>query len=564
MNIDILIRGGTVCDGTGTEAYRADIGISGDRIAFIETLTATGAGHLDRKPGIEIDARDMAVAPGFIDTHAHSDFTLLADPRAEGKIFQGITTEINGNCGLSAAPLYGKALEQRDPDLRELGIRERWETLRDYFIILEQISISMNFVTLAGHGNIRASVAGYENRQLSSTERTMMGALLDETIRDGAIGISSGLIYPPGLYSDMDELVDLCNAFKHSYRKRSSIQPQNIYSASRDRAGERDNSGGFGIYASHMRSEGDLLLESIDEIIQTGRKSGIKVHISHIKTSGEKNWNKIDRAVSMIEEARSGGVRITCDRYPYTAASTDLDAVLPSWVYEGGAKRELERLTDSDTRKRIKQEILDEHPEISYWENITVATVFSEKNSWMEGKNIAWIAEQKGLEPVDLLLSLLAEEELRSGAIFASMCEENLMKFLSLPYVMIGTDSSARSASGVTCRGKPHPRGFGSFPRLLGAYVRDKRLMSLESAVHKATMLPAKTFGIHNRGVLKRGACADLVVFDPDKINDRATFSEPFMKPDGIKHVIVNGVLALKDGELTGKRSGRILKHGKG
>jgi N-acyl-D-amino-acid deacylase len=562
INIDILIRGGTVYDGTGKEPFLADIGISGDRIALIEEHTAKGTCHLDGKPAKIIDAKDMAVCPGFIDTHAHSDFTLIADPRAEGKISQGITTEINGNCGLSAAPLYGNAAEQRDADLKELCISERWATFKEYFAIIEKLGLSVNCATLAGHGNLRACTAGYENRKLTSAERLSMVTLLEECLNDGAIGISSGLIYPPGVYSDTDELINLCKAL-HSYHNRSMIQLHQRNPIGPNQASGTVNSGSFGIYASHMRSEGDQLIESINEIIRIGRESGIRVHISHIKTSGEKNWYKIDKVISIIEEARKEGVHITCDRYPYTASSTGLDTVLPTWTYEGGAEKEIERLTDNETRKRIRQQILLENPESNYWENISIAMVASEINRWMEGKSIASIAMQKGLEPVDLVLNLLIEEGLRSGAIFSSMCEENLIKFLSLSYSMIGTDSSARSTSGPTFRGKPHPRGFGSFPRFLGTYARDKSLMSLESAVQKATMLPAKTFGIRNRGVLKKGACADIVVFDPGKINDRATFGKPFLKPDGVTFVIVNGVLSLKDGELTVLRGGRILRYGK-
>lgn len=562
INIDILIRGGTVYDGTGMEPFLADVGISGDRIVFIEKHTATGTGHLDRRPARIIDAKDMAVSPGFIDTHAHSDFTLIADPRAEGKISQGITTEINGNCGLSAAPLFGNAAEQRDADLKELCISERWATFKEYFAIIEKLGLSLNCATLAGHGNLRACIAGYENRKLTSAERLRMVTLLEECLKDGAIGISSGLIYPPGVYSDTDELIDLCKAL-HTYHNRSMIQLHRRNPIGPNQASESVNSGRFGIYASHMRNEGDHLIESINEIIRIGRESGIRVHISHIKTSGEKNWHKIDQVVSIFEEARREGVHITCDRYPYTASSTDLDTVLPNWTYEGGAEKEIERLRDNETRKRIRQQILLENPERRYWENITIATVASDKNRWMEGKSISSISIQKGVEPVDLVLGLLVEEGLRAGAIFSSMCEDNLIKFLSLSYSMIGTDSSARSTSGPTFRGKPHPRGFGSFPRFLGTYARDRRLMSLESAVHKATMLPAKTFGIQNRGVLKIGAFADMVVFDPGTINDRATFGKPFLKPHGVSCVIVNGVLSLKDGELTVLRGGRILRHGK-
>jgi len=545
--VDTLIKGGLIFDGTGSEPFEADIGISGDRIAFInkkakvksQSPSVTRRGEKSEVSANRvIDAKGLAVSPGFIDTHAHSEFTLLADHRAEGKISQGITTEIDGNCGLSAAPLYGEALKQREEDLMELGIVERWTTFKGYFDILGK-GIALNFVTLVGHGNLRACVAGYEDKALNNNEIKKMQALLKEAIKEGAIGLSTGLIYPPGVYSTTEELINL-------FRPSSFIlRPSRL------------------IYTSHMRSEGDKLLESIEEIIRIGRKAGVNIHISHMKTSGKKNWHKIDNAISLIEEARREGIRITCDRYPYTAASTDLDTILPPWVYEGGMKEELKRLKSSEFQEKIKKEILYEYPEIEYWGNVNIASVSSEKNRWMEGKSIAYIARHEDSETVDIFLKILIEEKLRVSAIFASMNEDNLKRFLSLPYVMIGTDSSARSTSGPTYKGKPHPRGFGSFPRFLGRYVRDNGLISMNEAIHKITMLPAKTFGISKRGVLKKGAFADLVVFDYRKIIDRATFDKPFLKPEGIYYVFVNGLSAVWEGELTGINAGRILKHGR-
>ncbi len=530
--IDILIKNGLVFDGTGSKPFEADVAISGDRIAFIGEKTVAG-----RKAGIKphstIDAKGMAVTPGFIDTHAHSEFTLLADSRAEGKIHQGITTEINGNCGLSAAPLYGEALKQREEDFRDLGIRERWSTFTEYFQILGKRRIPYNFVTLAGHGNIRACVAGYEDRRLTAGEGKKMKALLRKAVREGAIGLSTGLIYPPGVYSDEAELIALAGCAKNL------------------------------IYTSHMRSEGDRLIEAVHEVITIAKKSGIKAHISHIKTSGEKNWKKIDDVVWMIQKARKENVRITCDRYPYTSSSTDLDTLLPSWAYEGGAGEELVKLKNPALREKIKKQVRSEHAGADYWENVYVSSVSSEKNRWMEGKSLAYIANRRNSGPVEMLMGILIEEKLRAGAIFSSMSEENLLRFLSLPYVMIGTDSSARSTSGVTCRGKPHPRGFGSFPRFLGRYVRDRSLLGMSEAIHKITMLPAETFGIHKRGVLKKGAFADIVIFDPEKVADRATFEEPFLKPEGIYCVIVNGLRAVWEGEMTGNMAGRILRHGR-
>jgi len=424
-------------------------------------------------------------------------------------------------------------LKQREKDLGELNIRERWSTLDGYFEILEKKGLAFNFATLVGHGNLRACIAGYEDKRLTASDKKKMRILLRGSLREGAIGISTGLIYPPGIYSDTEELVDLARCCKKL------------------------------IYTSHMRSEGDKLIESVEEIIRIGKEAGIKVHISHIKTSGEKNWHKIGNAISMIEDARENGARITCDRYPYTAASTDLDTILPSWAYEGGTEKELKRLKSLKFQKKMKKEILCEHPEKEYWEGVIVASVSSEKNRWMEGKSIACIAHYESSEPVDILFKILIEERLRVGAIFSSMNEDNLRRFLSLSYVMIGTDSSSRCTSGPTCKGKPHPRGFGSFPRFLGRYVRDNGVISMREAVHKITMFPAKTFGIDKRGVIRKGAFADLVIFDHGKIIDRATFDEPFLKPEGICYVFVNGKPAIWDGKPTGIFAGRVLRHGR-
>jgi N-acyl-D-amino-acid deacylase len=537
--IDVLIKNGLIFDGTGSDPYEADIGISGDRISFINGISKCGMRNAEynAKPQNVIDARGMAVAPGFIDTHGHSEFTLLADPRAKGKICQGITTEINGNCGLSAAPLYGEAFEHREADLKEYDIRERWSTLSEYIVVLAERKPSLNFVTLAGHGNIRASVLGYKNKVPDQSEMQKMQMLLRETVEQGAIGLSTGLIYPPGVYSATKELIDLLD---FSSPRTSKF-----------------------IYASHMRSEGDRLTESIEEIIRIGKESGIHVHISHIKTSGQKNWHKIDKALLLIEDARQNDIPVTCDRYPYTASSTDLDTVVPAWAYEGGSDAELGRLKSRDIRDKIREEILHEHPEAKYWEEIRVASVSSEKNKWMEGKTVAYISGERKLPPVDTLFHILIEEKLRVGAIFSSMSEDNLKRFLSLPYNMVGTDSSARSAEGPTGRGKPHPRGFGSFPRYLGRYVRDNGLMSMKEAVYKITLLPARTFGIENRGVLKKGIFADIVIFDYGKIIDMATYDEPFLKPEGINYVIINGLPVVWEGQPTDVRNGRILKPGK-
>lgn len=528
LMIDYLIKNGLVIDGSGKNPAEANIGIKGDRICFIEDA------RVDAKE--VIDARGLIVSPGFIDTHTHSEFTLLADARAEGKISQGVTTDISGNCGLSAAPLYGEALEQREADLEELGIKERWATFGEYFSLLEKKGIAINFATLCGHGNIRASVVGYKNRKPDKKEMAEMKRLFAESLNQGARGLSTGLIYPPGVYSDTQELIELCSKLRSAFGGPNSKL----------------------IYTSHMRSEGDKLIESIEETIEIGRTSGVHAHISHIKTSGKDNWHKIDRAIELMETAMSQGVKLTCDRYPYIASSTDLDVVLPSWVFEGGRDEGVKRLKDKTIRGKLKSGLSSKPAD--YWKNIYISSVTKYGNKWMEGENIFNISQRMGKVIEDAVLDVLIDEGLRAGAIFFSMSEENLKRFLSLPYATVGSDSSARSFSGITRNGKPHPRGFGTYPRFIGKYVRDEGLMPLSEAIKKITALPAEAFGLKQRGLLKQGFYADIVLFNYDKINDRATFNEPFQKAEGIEYLFVNGRLALKQGEYTGSLSGRVLK----
>lgn len=525
----ILIRGGKVYDGTGRDAFVADIIIKGD---WIERITAPHWSHENKAEEI-IEAESLSVAPGFIDAHAHSEFTLFADGRAQGKLFQGVTTEINGNCGLSAAPLYRDAREHREGDLDALGIGERWSTFREYFGFLEKRGIAINFATLAGHGNIRASVIGYGDKKASDEDERRMVELLREAVSEGAIGLSTGLIYPPGLYADAKEITELAKAVKNL------------------------------IYSTHMRSESDELIEAIREAVGIGRDSGIHVQISHIKTGGKENWGKIEEAIAIIEEARREGVRVTCDRYPYIAAFTDLDALLPPWMFAGGSDEELKRLADPKIRSALKRQFLSQGRMDDYWDRVVISSLQSEPNKWMEGKTLSNISASTNKDPVDFLLDILIEERLRIDAIFHSMNEDNLVRFIGLPYLMIGSDSSARSTDGPTCRGKPHPRGFGTFPRFLGRYARDKKVMGLSEAIHKMTLLTAKTFGLKERGAVMPGLAADLVVFDEDKIIDCATFEEPFEKPDGIHYVLVNGQPAVLEGVATGKLAGRILRHGR-
>lgn len=519
--IDILIKNGLIYDGSLNEPFISDISISEGRIESIGSFNIKNA-------GLVIEAKGLAVSPGFIDSHAHSDFTLLADPRAEGKIYQGITTEINGNCGMSAAPMYNKALEKREEDLKQLGINDRWNTLQEYFTLLSRSGTAVNTAMLVGHGNIRGSVLGYDNREPSSSDLLEMSMLLKTAIEDGAIGLSTGLIYPPGVYSGTEEIIALAEILK-----------------------DRDL-----IYTSHIRSEGDMLIEALREVVRIGHEAGVKVHVSHIKTSGESSWYKADEVMELLREAKNKGVMITCDRYPYIASGTDLDSILPSWAYDGGNEKEIKRLQDGSERVKMKKGMKSSSAQ---WEKIIISSVASEKNKWMEGRTISYICKELKTDETDFVFNLLIEEKLRVGAIFLSMNEKNLAKFFSLPFCMIGTDSSARSFDGPTRTGKPHPRGFGSFPKLFGKYVRDENLMTLSTAVNKSTMLPAMTFGLKGRGTIKEGMFADIVVFSPEKIKDTATFDDPYQKPEGIYYVLVNGTPAVYEGKPTGKLAGRIL-----
>lgn len=515
---DLVIRGCTVYDGTGSIPFTSDIAIDGDRISRI----AQGL-----KGQSTLDANGLTASPGFIDVHGHSEFTLLADPRAEGKLQQGITTEIIGNCGLSAAPLLGACAERRLPDLSDYGIESNWESLRGYVKILEGLPLEINVATLVGHGNIRASVMGYVDRDPTTNEMEQMRVLLREAIEDGALGLSTGLIYPPGAYSKAGEIESLAKAGV-------------------EMAGEKF------IYTSHMRSEGDDLLNSIKETLRVGEVSGAKVHVSHLKTWGRDNWHKAQKCVELLEDAQSRGIRTTCDRYPYTASSTDLDALLPAWVYEGGTESELKRLGSLEVRERLQEESPVTEDDAR---SVVISSVGSATGEWMLGKSLYEIAQVLKKEMMPALFHLLLKEKLRVGAIFHVMSQENLERFLALPYCMIGSDSSARGFDGPTNIGKPHPRGFGSFPRFINQWQG-----SLEEALRKITKLPAETFGLKDRGHLAEGAYADICVFDPEAFRDTATFDEPYKRPVGMRHVIVNGQVALSDGKMLDTGGGRFIR----
>jgi N-acyl-D-amino-acid deacylase len=523
---DIVISNGKIIDGSGRLPYRGSIGIKGDMILKIEATTSLSGKRI-------IDAEGMVVSPGFVDIHGHSDYFLLVNPQAESKVRQGVTTEIGGNCGYSAAPIFGKEADEREVEYRkQFSLDLNWHTVQEYSELLKRIGISMNFAILLGHNTIRASVMGKENRAPGKKELEDMCIAVEKGMNEGAFGLSTGLIYSPACFAKIDEMVALNNVVKR-YK---------------------------GVFTTHMRSEDDLVLEAMNEVIEIARQTHVPLQISHLKTSRERNWNKLDRMFQVIERAIDEGLDITCDRYPYIASNTGLQAILPDWASEGDKKTRIDRLRDGTVREKIRNEIVKKHPEPDYWKTIVISTVVSEKNNKYEGMSIADASGIVGKEPFDFTMDVLTEEEMNVSANYFTMSEENLVKIYRKPYTMIGSDSACRAHYGPLAEGKPHPRAFGTFPRVLAVYVREKGIMDISTAVKKMTSDPCRKLGIQKRGELREGFYADMVIFNPDTIMDKATFSEPIQYPEGIDYVIVNGNITVEKGEHTGCKSGRVLR----
>ena len=521
---DILIHGGTVIDGTGAPAQRCDVGITGDTIAALGMLQNAQAREF-------VDARDMHICPGFIDMHSHSDFNMLVQPPGRGKIMQGITTEVVGNCGLSAAPLLGAARAQREKSINNLGLDLCWTHLDEFAEIVKTKNLSCHMLPLIGHGNIRGSVVGYGNRQPTADEMKTMERLLIRQMEAGAWGLSTGLVYPPGIYAAREEIIALAKTAA--------------------RFG--------GIYTSHMRSEGGQLLEAIAETLDVGRSAGLPVQISHLKTQGKRNWHKLTAVFELIEKARAGGMAVFADRYPYTASSTGLDVVFPAWACEGGNAAELERLQSPEVRERIYADILERMTEVELGRDILIAKVLTKKNKPLEGMRLGAAAALRSQSVGEALFSILTEEELDVDAVFFSMCEDNLGKILRKDYVMIGSDASVWDTAGVLGEGKPHPRAFGSFPRVLRKYVFEQKLLSLENAVYKMTGLPARAIGLADRGVIRQNMKADLLLMRMADVQDRADYADPHRYPAGISRIMVEGTWEVVEGALTGNYAGRLL-----
>jgi N-acyl-D-amino-acid deacylase len=529
-DFDVIIRGGTVYDGTGAEPKHVDVAIRGDRIAEIGDVKTAKAKTV-------IDARGLAVAPGFINMLSWSNESLIQDGRSQSEIRQGVTTEIMGE-GESMGPVNDGVREHMLREQGDIKYEIKWNTLAEYLRYLETRGVSCNVASFVGATTIRENVIGFEDKPPTPEQLEQMRQLVRKEMEAGALGIGTSLIYPPAFYAKTGELIELCKvAAKYQ-----------------------------GKYISHMRSEGNRLLEGLDELIRISREAGIPAEVYHIKAAGQQNWPKIDDSLSRIEAAQKEGMKITADMYTYTAGGTGLDASLPPWTEDGGYPALFKRLRDPATREKIKAQVKTPSDE---WENMYLAAggpehillvgFKSENLKPLTGKTLAEAAKMRGKDPIDTAMDLIAEDESRIGTIYFIISEENIRKELSKPWISFGSDEASQAPEGVFLKSNPHPRAYGNFARVLGKYVRDEKVIPLTEAVRRLSALPATNLGLDHRGFIEKGMFADVVVFDPATISDRATFEKPHQYAIGVKHVFVNGAQVIKDGEHTGAKPGRAL-----
>lgn len=530
---DILFKNGLVIDGTGRPGFRADVLVSGDRIACVGRRDSVGARV--------IAADGLAVVPGFIDVHSHTDALVLINPTCESKLTQGVTTEIVGNCGFSPAPRGG--MQQRDSDLdilRLMGVERNWESVGDFLSALDSSPKSINIGTMAGHSSIRSFVMGCGDRRPTADETARMCRLMEECMRGGAFGLSSGLVYPPGAYAETEELIELSKAAaKYG-----------------------------GIYATHLRNEDCGLISAVEEAIEIGRKAGIGVQIAHHKACGVKNWGNVADTLDIIDGARKEGLDVWADQYPYTATNTSLSTMLPLWVMDGGREEMLSRLNDPAAVKRIREEMLggeygESVEDMGGWESVVLSSVPSRENSFMDGMSLAEISGRIKKHPVDVIIDTVREERGRVNIIHFTVSEEDVKTVMKHPAVLVASDAGARMSAGPLGEGKPHPRSYGTFPRVLGKYVREEGVLTLEEAVAKMTGKSARRYGIAERGEIAEGYFADITVFDPNTVRDNATFREPRGRASGIEYVMVNGEIVLESGRIIEENTpGRTVRKG--
>ena len=529
---DLLIRNGRVVDGTGRRAFQADVAVRGDRVVRVGSVPA------DARAKRTIDASGLVVAPGFIDMLGQSEHYVLIDPRAMSKVMQGVTTEVTGEGG-SPAPVNERILKEDEPFNRRFNLTVDWRTLHEYFRRLGVSGSGVNLATFVGATQVRAYVVGFDNRDPTPAELEQMKSLVAEAMEDGALGLSTSLQYVPARFAKTGEIVELAKVAR--------------------RYG--------GIYATHQRSEANALDASLAEVFEIARRARIPTEIWHLKAAYRKNWGRMPQVLARIRAARARGLDVTADVYPYTAASTGLAACLPPWAVEGGGEKMLKRLRDPETRARIRADILRDSNE---WENIylgsggapgvLVGSVFNRELEALQGKRISEIAKEQGKDEIETLFDIIVADRGQTGAIYFMMSEDDLRAALREPFVSVCTDSGARATDGPLSGSKSHPRGWGSYPRILSRYVRDERLLTLEQAVHKMTGRPAARVGLRDRGLLRAGAFADITVFDPARVRDLATFEQPNQYPEGIHYVVVNGQLEVDGGRRTPVNAGRPLR----
>ena len=526
-DVDVFITDAWICDGTGSSPQKGSVSVTGDRITGI---------YIGEAPTLQctkiIRGEGKILAPGFVDVHSHSDYTVLAAPESLSKITQGITTEIVGNCGFSAFPLSGVLRDDEITAHSALGIEFSWTNAHEYFEQVEKAKPAVNIASYVGHRNLRGCVLGFEDRRPTHTELKAMIRLLAEAFEAGAIGISTGLIYIPGLFADSEELCALT-----------------LESAKRG-----------GIYASHIRGEGDRLLQAAEEFFTIVDHTGTRAQYSHLKASGKRNWGKVDVVLAEIEKRLERGAHIGFDRYPYTASSTELSSLLPSWVVEGGRAAALRRLSDSSMRERIAQELEDDFRGEAPWHDILLADIPHESYRHYCGWSLAALAEELRMRPLDLFFELLVAGELEVWICHFTMSERDMDRVLSHPLCMVCTDAESRATQGVLAQGSPHPRAFGSFPQFIRRYVVEQKNMPIEEAIRKMTQLPAQAFQLKDRGQIALGYTADLVLFDLEAIGDPNEFGKPPRYATGVEMVMVNGVVEIENGVPTDARGGKVLR----
>lgn len=522
---DVLIAGGDVYDGSGAGPVPADVGVCGDRVAAVGR-------SLPREAGAVVDAAGKAVCPGFINILSHSNLSILHDPRSLGELTQGVTTEVFGE-GVSMGPLTPRLKAELEHTSRYLDVEVSWTRLSEYLRHVERRGVAQNVASFIGAGTLRAGAVGYDDRPATLAELDRMRQIAAEEMADGALGIASALVYPPGSYAGTGELASLCEV-----------------AAAYD-----------GCYASHVRGEGEQLHAALGEFLRIVRGAGLRGEVFHLKASGRQNWHLMDGAISLIEEARSAGLPVTADVYPYTASSTGLTSIIPDRYHEGGAVALYDRLGDPEVRAAIRAELSSS----GRWgdeteaERVLILQMTAEENRKWQGRTLAEVAAARGTGPVETAMDLIASDRFRIQAAFFSMSEENLRSALRRPWVGISSDGTSMAPEGAFLRSPIHPRAYGSFARVLGRYVRDEKVLPLADAIRRMSGLPAATLGLSGRGVLREGAYADIVVFDPATVADRATFADPHQLSAGVSEVLVNGKVTISGGAFTGELAGRAL-----